>query len=301
MRAASGGHRLAEDIALRIFAAELVELDRVRIRLGALRHHVHAEIVRERDDRAQDHRPRALVVGAHERLIDLDGVERKALKVGERRMAGAEIVERQPGAELADARQHLRGVLGVLHHQRLGQLELERAAGEPGARQHGAQIVDQIVAQQLARRHVDAGEHRLAQRGRCAASRELARGALQHEQAEIDDQPDLLGDADELRRRHPAHLRMIPARQRLEAGDRAILQAHDRLVEDGDLLALERAAQLGFQRQPVGLARPHRRLEQLDAVAADALGVIHRKLGVLEHLFGAAAAGRRRAQARSRR
>ena len=54
-----------------------------------------------------------------------------------------------------------------------------------------------------------------------------------------------------------------------------------------DLLALERAAQFRFQRQPVGLARAHRRLEHLDAVAADALGVIHRELGVLEHLLGA--------------
>ena len=41
-----------------------------------------------------------------------------------------------------------------------------------------------------------------------------------------------------------------------------------------------------LQREPVGLARAHRGLEHLDAVAADALGVIHRKLGVLEHLLG---------------
>ncbi len=46
-----------------------------------------------------------------------------------------------------------------------------------------------------------------------------------------------------------------------------------------------RAAQFGFQRQAVGLARAHRRLEHLDAVAADALGVIHRKLGVLQHFL----------------
>jgi hypothetical protein len=36
---------------------------------------------------------------------------------------------------------------------------------------------------------------------------------------------------------------MIPARQRFEAGDGAILQPHDRLVQDGDLLALDGAAQ----------------------------------------------------------
>src|SRR5262245_57657189 len=105
-------HRLAEDEALRILAAELVELDRVRVGLGAFRHHVHAEIVRHPDDRAQDHRALTLVRRAHERLVDLDGVEREALEVGERGMAGAEIVERKAGAELADASEHLRGVLG---------------------------------------------------------------------------------------------------------------------------------------------------------------------------------------------
>ena len=55
-------HRLAEGEALRVFAAHLVELDRVGVGLGAFRHDVHAEIVSERDDRAQDHRPRALAV-----------------------------------------------------------------------------------------------------------------------------------------------------------------------------------------------------------------------------------------------
>ena len=43
----------------------------------------------------------------------------------------------------------------------------------------------------------------------------------------------------------------------------------------------------GFHGQPVGLARAHGRLEDFDAVAADALGVIHRQLGVFEHLLGA--------------
>ena len=99
----------------------------------------------------------------------------------------------------------------------------------------------------------------------------------------------------------PAHLGMVPAHQRLEAGDRAVLQPHDRLVEDRDLVALERAAQIGFHREPVVLARAHRRLEHLDAVAADALAVIHRKLGILQHVFLALRRGRRRARARSRR
>src|ERR1700686_4395751 len=78
---------------------------------------------------------------------------------------------------------------------------------------------------------------------------------------------------------------MVPARQGLESRDRAVLEPDDRLVQDGDFLALDRAAQVRLEGQAVGLARAHRRLEDLDAVAADALGVIHRELGVLEDLF----------------
>jgi hypothetical protein len=40
-----GIHRFAKGKALRVFAAELVELDRVRIGLRAFGDHVHAEIV----------------------------------------------------------------------------------------------------------------------------------------------------------------------------------------------------------------------------------------------------------------
>ncbi len=79
---------------------------------------------------------------------------------------------------------------------------------------------------------------------------------------------------------------MVPARQRLEAGDRAVFEPHDRLVQQADLLALDGAAQFGLQREAVGFPGAHRRLVDVDAVAADALGVIHRKLGVLDDLLG---------------
>ena len=41
---------------------------------------------------------------------------------------------------------------------------------------------------------------------------------------------------------------MVPAHQRLEAGDRAILEAHDRLEDDPDLVAVDRLAQIGDER-----------------------------------------------------
>src|SRR5262245_21637289 len=128
-----GVHGLAKSEALRVFAPELVELDRIGVRFSAFGYDFHAEIMRERDDRAQDHRPRSARRGPDERLIDLDRVEREALQVSKRGMAGPEVVEREACAELLDAGQNLRCVLRIFHDQRLGNLELESAPGERGA------------------------------------------------------------------------------------------------------------------------------------------------------------------------
>ena len=78
---------------------------------------------------------------------------------------------------------------------------------------------------------------------------------------------------------------MVPAQQRFETRYRAVFQPDDRLVQHRHLVAFERTAQIALHRQAVALARAHRRLEHLDAIAANALAVIHRKLGVLEHIF----------------
>ena len=77
-------------------------------------------------------------------------------------MAGAEIVERQTGAELLDAGQHLRGVFRIFHDQGFGDLQLERAARKRGASEDATQILDEVVPQQLARGHIHAGKHRFA-------------------------------------------------------------------------------------------------------------------------------------------
>ena len=114
-------------------------------------------------------------------------------------------------------------------------LSVSSSLSEPGmdagAREHGLHVVQEVVAQELAARHVDAGEDRRLDLERALPGRELARRALEREDAEIDDQPGLLGDRDEGLRREPAEARMVPAQQRLEAGDGAVLEPHDRLEQ----------------------------------------------------------------------
>ena len=74
--------------------------------------------------------------------------------------------------------------------------------------------------------------------------------------------------------------------QRLEAGDGAVFEPHDRLVGEREFLALDGAPQVGFELQPIGADRAEGRPERLDAVAAEALGLMHGELGILDHVLG---------------
>ena len=108
---------------MRIFAAELIELYRIRFGFRAFGDDLHAEIMGKRHDRAQDHGPGAAAVLMHEGLVDLDRIEREPLQIRQGRITGAEIIEREAGAELANAREHLRGIFRIFHHQAFGQFE----------------------------------------------------------------------------------------------------------------------------------------------------------------------------------
>ena len=87
-----------------------------------------------------------------EAAVDLDGVEGKALEVGERRKAGAEIVERKAGTRLLQLREGAGGGVRVLHDDAFGQFELERKARGFFVAQDGRDVVEKFLAEELARR-----------------------------------------------------------------------------------------------------------------------------------------------------
>src|SRR3546814_12033411 len=75
------------------------------VRLDPLGGRLHVERARKPDDRRDDRRVHAVLVGRpqDEALVDLDLVERRLLQIAERRIARSEIVERQPHAEIGRA------------------------------------------------------------------------------------------------------------------------------------------------------------------------------------------------------
>ena len=83
-------------------------------------------------------------------------------------------------------------------------------------------LLGQVAAQQLQRRHVD--RHRQLVQAVEAPALEHAAGLAQCPFADVEDQAALLGERDELRRRDVAQLGAGPAQQRFHAGDARLVQ-----------------------------------------------------------------------------
>ena len=85
---------------------------------------------------------------------------------------------------------------------------------------------------------------------------------------------------------------MVPAQQRLDAGDLPARHIDLGLIVQRKLVALQRAAQRGFQRQALDRLRLDLLGEEAEAVLAVFLGEIHRHVGVLGQRLHVGAVGR---------
>ena len=88
--------RRGEEVSLRFVAPERNELGELALGLDPFGHDLQVERVREPDHGGHDRGvARVGAEPAHERAIDLDRIHREALQVAERRVAGAEVVDRR--------------------------------------------------------------------------------------------------------------------------------------------------------------------------------------------------------------
>ena len=110
-RASSSGdlgcrHGLGIEIALGMVAAQFPQAARLTVRLDALRRDLKLQASSQADDGGDDR----LVVGIllqvpHEAAVDLDMIDRELLQMGQRGVAGAEIVESDLDAMLPELRE----------------------------------------------------------------------------------------------------------------------------------------------------------------------------------------------------
>ncbi len=106
-----------------------------------------------------------------------------------------------------------------------------------------------------------------------------------------DDQPGLLGEGDEVRRWNQAALGMLPAGERLEAGDAAAGERDDRLVVHDEVARRDASAELGFELEQLHRGAVQLEVEDLVAPRTRGLGAVHGEVGVAQEPVGAGARG----------
>jgi hypothetical protein len=204
------------------------------------------------------------------------------LEPRQRRVARAEVVEHDAHAERLEVVQ--RPVGGHVGAEEGGFRDLQDQLGhrETSVRQRLAHDACEAGLGQLLGRHVHAQLECAA--GLRRQGRDRFAAFAQHPGAKRHDRAGLLGQRDELAGRDLAELRMAPAQQRLHAQQLAPHDLEQRLEHEAHLAARRRAADLGDQGHPPAGARVRSVAKEAHAVAARALGVVHRAVGLADGL-----------------
>ena len=123
------------------------------------------ERVRHGEDRGDQAVVGAVLAEVHDELaVDLDLVDGQAPQVGERRVAGAEVVDRDAHTEAPQRGERVGDGAQVLDEQRLGDLDAQRA-GRQVVLHHGpGDVIAQSLVAQLSGTHVDGHRQLIAVR-----------------------------------------------------------------------------------------------------------------------------------------
>ncbi len=221
-----------------------------------------------------------LVDPIDERTVDLEAVDRQSREIAQARIAGAEIVDRDLHAEGLQAFQDEDRLIAIVNEHALGELQLEPAWIELRRPQNSGDGLHEARAAELLRRNVY-GKPQFGE-PRSVPEADLATALYKREFAERVDEVAVLRDRDELDRRNPPALAVMPAHQDLDAVNTSVSEVDLGLVMDFQFASSKREAQFVFHFDPIGGLACHRRGVELEAVSAIGFDPVHRRFGVAQ-------------------
>ena len=221
---------------------------------------------------------------AHKALVDLERLHGQLAQVGERGIAGAEVVQRKADSQLPALAHHLDGLLHVGNGGAFQDFQLDQVRRQVRvAGQHLGHLGVEAAVQQLVGADVDA--HAQVQ-SLAEPARRLGHGLANDPVAQRPLQVAARHEGQELARRAQALARVVPAQQGLGTHQPAAAQLHLGLVVQQEFTLLQRLAQPAqLQAARMGLAVVFR-IEQLVAVAPGLLGHAHGLVGMAQQQVG---------------
>ena len=158
----------------------------------------------------------------------------------------------------------------------LGELELEACRSErrlpKSLREHAREL-------RLTGLRGGDSDRNLREQAGLLPERSLRAGLPNHPAVEFLPEPDVFGDVQECIRKDDAVAGAAPAHERLHADLPLLSQIDPRLIEQLQLAALERRAQVPLERPPLRRFRLHLRREQAEGGAAVLLGPVEGDIG----------------------
>ncbi len=149
------------------------------------------------------------------------------------RVAGAEVIQRQPHADAIELIDQIGDLCAVVDQDGLGDLEFELIRHQTGSAQRQQHTVKQMArVTELARRKID-GNAKVVIRLQFT---HYPAGLDEHPLADVVDQTTLFGDRNELVCRHLAQFCVLPAEQSLDGHGPAGAQVHDWLEGEPEFL-----------------------------------------------------------------
>ena len=97
---------------------------------------------------------------AQKRLVDFQRVDLEMLEITQARIAGAEVVNRQPHAQRFQAIEHANGGVGIVHQHALGQLKFQTVRRQAGILQNARQVLQKIAVAELDSGNIDRDRYR---------------------------------------------------------------------------------------------------------------------------------------------
>jgi len=173
----------------------------------------------------------------HERLVELQRVDREIAQVAERREAGAEVVDRHADAEPVQVFDDAACAAWVEHHRALGDLELELMRLDRVEVEEPRDLLGERGVLKHPRRQV----HRYAELLAAPLQRaDVVERAMQRPLRQRTDQMARFREPDEFVGAHVAERRMPPAQQRLDADGASGPKVDLRLVIELEAVRRER-------------------------------------------------------------
>ena len=270
---------MGNSVTLSQFAPKLQQHGAVLDRGHALGDHLPAQGRGQPEDAAEDGQiVRVVEHVADEALVDLELRHRQAFQVGQRRVASAEVVERETDADLRAGFDDLRNTRQVFEGAGFQHFHFQIARTERRVRgDQRVQALDEIRLLQLARADIDAD--RGLQSG-VAPGFELCQGGIDDPFADFDRQRMIFDDRQEHAGRQQPTFRMLPADQCFGADDVARAHIDLRLVVEDELLRRQRAPDVFQAFVMAAQAAILLGVEDVEAVLARELGLIHRLVGL---------------------